>query len=223
MINRIHAQLYRPENGWDPIPRDYAETYAQAEWDQLDHTWIEQVESRVGPLKGKHVLDLGAGPGSWSYLMASRGARVIWHDVSANYLTFFRERLTELDAEHKLDITFSLGYMEDVVHRGEKYDLILSRLSWSYCQDDFRFAEMIRSLLVEGGAAYVIANHEGFPNRKTLPVRARVFRWCNEVLGVKIGHPFPSKRHLQRVIASQPFSQTEFEFDDECTYAWLFA
>jgi SAM-dependent methyltransferase len=53
----------------------------------LDHeSWIRPAFERLGPLRGKHVLDYGCGHGMASIVMARRGAIVTAFDLSADYL-----------------------------------------------------------------------------------------------------------------------------------------
>ncbi len=41
MINRLHAQFHRPENGWDPVPSAYARNYAGNEWHGVNEALLE--------------------------------------------------------------------------------------------------------------------------------------------------------------------------------------
>jgi hypothetical protein len=45
MINRIHAMLYRPERGWDPVPAEYAQKYATVQWQKLDEKLLDTLET----------------------------------------------------------------------------------------------------------------------------------------------------------------------------------
>jgi len=91
VINKIHARIYRPERGWDPVPADYAQQYAEAVWRQVDEAWLDVLARRIGGFEGKEVLDLGGGPGQYSVAFAKRGASVTWLDVSRNYMRIAQE------------------------------------------------------------------------------------------------------------------------------------
>lgn len=64
MINRLHARMHRPERGWDPVPPGHASTYAENEWCAgVREELLDELDTWVGGLEGKRVLDLGGGAG----------------------------------------------------------------------------------------------------------------------------------------------------------------
>jgi 2-polyprenyl-3-methyl-5-hydroxy-6-metoxy-1,4-benzoquinol methylase len=60
---------------------------ARAEWQQP-----EKVLQMLGPLKGKTVMDIGAGTGYFSFPLANAGAHVISADVDDRFLKLIEER-----------------------------------------------------------------------------------------------------------------------------------
>ncbi len=59
----------------------------------LDHeTWIRPAFAKLGPLKGKRVLDYGCGHGMAAIVMARAGAMVSAFDLSPGYVREVRER-----------------------------------------------------------------------------------------------------------------------------------
>jgi len=136
LINRLLSLFHRPENGWDPVPAEYAKRYGEVEWSTLNVGLVDQLERWIGGFKGKRVLDLGAGPGQYSVAFARRGAQVTWYDVSRNYQLIAQKR----SAEAGVSLEFSLGYLEDAkryVHN--PFDLVFIRLAWYYCMNDLCF------------------------------------------------------------------------------------
>src|SRR5262245_15306759 len=84
-VNYLHSLLHRVEDGWDPIPSSYAASYAELAWHERSPKIVQDLESLLGGLAGKSVLDLGGGPGQYSILFAQHGADVTWHDISREY------------------------------------------------------------------------------------------------------------------------------------------
>lgn len=217
MINRLLYHLQRPERGWDPVSRDHAITYASNEWDHFSPRTVDALEKRVGSLAEKSVLDLGGGPGQFSIEFARRGARVTWHDISHNYLDFFKDKIAELprkDAQ-TLDIRFSIGYLEDALRLGELFDLVFCRIAWLYCLDDRRFAEIICRLIKPGGFGYLVINHTGFSRKQGLTLLQSFQIFLNERLGVKIGHPNPSSQKIRTVFSRIHGIETDFSEDED--------
>jgi len=92
MINLIHSRLHRPEQGWDPITPEYAAGYSTHAEAVLEIGVIDQIESQIGPLAGRRVLDLGGGRGQYTVALAQRGGRVVWHDGSHTYRGITEQR-----------------------------------------------------------------------------------------------------------------------------------
>jgi SAM-dependent methyltransferase len=61
--------------------------------DYLDHEpWVRPALERLGPIKGKRVLDLGCGHGMAAVELARRGGQVVACDLSEDYVYEARER-----------------------------------------------------------------------------------------------------------------------------------
>jgi 2-polyprenyl-3-methyl-5-hydroxy-6-metoxy-1,4-benzoquinol methylase len=193
MINSLHARLHRPEKGWDPVPAAYAAEYSRAEWSRgADESLLDELDRWVHGLSGKRVLDLGGGPGHYSVAFAKRKALVTWHDVSRNYLDIAKRKA----AEAGVDVTFSLGYLEDA--RGS-FDLVFNRICWYYCRNDRQFAKTFFELVAPGGAGYIdTANSRDPSARSSLAQRVRAA--LNDRLGLKIGHPLPPHGRIERLL-----------------------
>ena len=204
MINRLHAYLRRPENGWDPVPPAHALTYAQNEWaagiraDLMDH-----LEKWVGGFEGKRVLDLGGGPGQYAVAFAKRGCDVTWHDVSRIYQQFAAQKADE----HRVKLKFSIGYLDEAPRLlAQRFDLVFNRICWNYGWHDHSFAAVVYELVKPGCAGYVDTTHSGW-RRETLSMPARIRTWANDVLAIKLGHPFPPHGRLVRLFAKMPMEK----------------
>ncbi len=204
MINRLHAFLYRPERGWDPVPSGHASTYADKEWSAgVREELLDELDAWVGGLAGKRVLDLGGGPGQYSVAFAKRGAIVTWHDVSRTYLEFARGKASA----NGVNIDFSLGYMDEApAILKTQFDLVFNRICWNYGFSDRGFAQTLFTLVKPGGIGYLDTTHSGW-RRETLPTSARLRTWLNDALAIKIGHPFPPHGRLARLFSRLPIEK----------------
>jgi 2-polyprenyl-3-methyl-5-hydroxy-6-metoxy-1,4-benzoquinol methylase len=209
MINRIHSLLYRPERGWDPVPPVHAEKYACSAWStNINGDLIDQLESWMNGFNGKQVLDLGGGAGQYAVAFAKRGAEVTWHDVSTTY----REYAQSKAQENNVHIKFSLGYMDEApVLLKNKYDLVFNRICWNYCRNDRSFGKIIFSLVKPGGIGYVDTTHSDW-NRDSLSVLVRTRTWLNDILALKIGHPFPPHGRLAKLFLGMPVEKLFIDY-----------
>ncbi|HEV8331072.1 MAG TPA: methyltransferase domain-containing protein [Steroidobacteraceae bacterium] len=206
MINWLHAVTHRPEQGWDPVPAEHAVHYAQGQWEVLDEAPLQELEDWLGGFAGKDVLDLGGGPGQFTVAMARRGARVTWHDVSANYREIVRAR------NPGYAIRDSLGYLEDAIRLGESaFDLVFNRICFNYSRSDRHFVQMIWKLLKPGGVGYVDTNNALF-HFDELALGARLRTWLNTGTGWKIGHPFPPHGRLARLVLALPTERVVVDY-----------
>jgi 2-polyprenyl-3-methyl-5-hydroxy-6-metoxy-1,4-benzoquinol methylase len=204
MINRLHSWLYRPENGWDPVPRSYAHEYGGHEWSAgVQDSLLDELENRLGGFAGKQVLDLGGGPGHYSVAFARRGANVTWFDVSKNYRDFAQTKA----AEANVKVDFALGYMDDSSRiLGRQFDLVFNRICWNYCMNDASFAGVIYALLRPGGWAFIDTNHSGVGcDTASFSTRARA--WLNDACGIKVGHAYPPRGRVERLFRRYPLGQ----------------
>jgi len=85
------------------------------------------IESLVGDLSGKRVLDLGCGSGAYSLWFAARGASVVGLDLSDTMISIAQERSRGLDAVFRVaDIRQSLPFEDD------GFDLVFSATALHY-------------------------------------------------------------------------------------------
>jgi 2-polyprenyl-3-methyl-5-hydroxy-6-metoxy-1,4-benzoquinol methylase len=215
-INLLHSLVHRVEQGWDPISHEYADKYAEAAWHEERVALIERLEFFAGGFKGKRVLDLGGGPGQYSALMAQRGARVTWHDVSREY-----ERVARVHAQAAgVSIDFSLGYLEEAAKfEPQSFDIIFCRLCWSYCRSDRRFARLLYTLLRPRGVGYIECNTPEFARPRRL---RKLSYWLNEHLWWKIGHPLPPHGRITKLVQKYPFETMIVDYSSELSDVLLF-
>ncbi len=202
MINWLHARWYRPETGWDPVPSKHAVKYADGEWKAINEGLLDELEARAGGFAGKHLLDLGGGPGQYAVAFARRGAEVTWFDVSAIYRAISERKAAEQGVADR--IRFSIGYLDDAPRiLGQQFDIVFNRICWNYGFSDRRFADVIYRLVAPGGYAYVDTNHSAF-QRDEIGWSTRVRTWLNDRLWIKIGHPYPPHGRLAGMFLHYP-------------------
>jgi len=153
LINEIFKYFQRPDNGWDPVPIEYAVKYSERSWENIDTSMLEKIVEITGSLKDKTILDLGGGPGQYSVAFAQLGGHVTWLDVSRNYLNIANDKAIE----HNVDINFILAYMDDAERLigANSCEFIFNRICWYYCVNDKKFASSIVNMLKKGGYAYL--------------------------------------------------------------------
>lgn len=207
MINRLHSVFFRPENGWDPVPAAHAERYAEGEWRAIDTTLVDRLETWLDGFAGKRVLDLGGGPGQYSVGFAVRGADVTWHDVSRRYLDIARAHARA----RRVAVEFSLGYMEEARRFLDRpFDLVFSRIAWSYCMSDAPFSRLVYGLVKPGGVGYVDTNTPAFV--RDMSLRLRTVHWLNAALRIKVGHPYPPHGRIAHLFCRLPMERIEIDY-----------
>lgn len=206
LVNLVHSLLHRVEAGWDPIPTEYANRYAQLAWSSRSQDLVDTLAALMGGIRGQRVLDLGGGPGQYSVLFAQRGARVVWHDVSREYQRIARNHATASG----VTLEFSLGYLEEAKKFGPgAFDLVFCRVCWYYCRSDRKFAKLLYSLVRPGGVAYIECNTPAFSN----PWGLRwVQHWLNSQLWWKIGHPLPPHGRIAELIHTYPVAHLKLDY-----------
>lgn len=210
MVNRLHALIYRPEKGWDPVPVEYARRYAEHEWQKVDESLVDRIAQWIGGIEGKHVLDLGGGPGQYSVAFAKRGALVTWYDVSRNYLQIAQEKAKQMG----VSIEFCLGYVDEapgVLNR--QFDLVFNRICFCYGWSDASFAHTIYQLIRPGGYGYIEANNSSY-HRTQLNLLTRFLVFLNEKTAIKIGHPHPPRGRIARLMLGYPIKQLYVDYSE---------
>lgn len=210
MINWLHSKLHRPEKGWDPVDPAWAQEYATAEWQMVDNDLLDKLEVQLGGLRGKRVLDMGAGAGQYSVALAQRGADVTWHDISQTYQRIAQQKA----AVAKVNLHWSLGYLEETqALQPASFDLIFNRICWYYCQHDKAFAQQLCGLLAPDGLLYIHAPNSRFHGNK-LSILAQWRTGLNATTGFKIGHPMLPPRRIATLFADLPISKLEADYRD---------
>jgi SAM-dependent methyltransferase len=103
--------------------------------------------SRMGPLAGKKLLDIGAGLGESSVYFALQGARVTTVDISPAMV----ETALRLGERYGVELEGMVSTGEDLNVPGESYDIVYVANTIHHVDDRAALFEQIRSALKAGG------------------------------------------------------------------------
>ena len=210
MINEIHKLIRRPSAGWDPVPLDYAKTYSARQFDTLELQLISALEERLGGLKGREVLDLGAGPGQYSIAFSVRGAQVVHFDISQNYQKICQEQAALRGATH---LSYRLGYLDDADGiLSSQFDLVFNRQCWYYCANDRAFSKTFFNLMKPGGLGYIETSNSNFGlNRKSHPP---LLYHLYQLTGYKALHLHPPSGWVEAYLRKMPIDILDADYSN---------
>lgn len=132
---------------WD----ERADSYSASNLAELEsekrRIWRNLLTPYAPPTRTLNVLDVGAGPGFFSILLAQMGHRVTAVDVTQAMLDKARQNA----APHDLDITFVEGNVEDLPFADETFDLVVCRnVTWNLKHPQQAYREWCRLLTARG-------------------------------------------------------------------------
>jgi SAM-dependent methyltransferase len=115
----------------------------------------------VGRVRGRSVLDVGAGEGRFSRLLAEAGAsRVVGVDLAPALVAAARRRARVLPRTVRERLRFLAGDGERLTGLSDaSFDIVVSYLSWMHFPDPSRPAREWARLLVPGGVFAAVLPH----------------------------------------------------------------
>ena len=140
--------------------------------------FVEQpaIKSLITSLKGKTVLDLGCGGGSFAKYCIENGAtKVVAVDISKNMI----EKALKENSHEK--INYLCSPIEEVEFHNETFDIILSSLAIHYIKDYPRLIDKIKKLLNAGGEFIFSTEHPIVTARKE-----EITNWVKDSEGNKL-------------------------------------
>jgi 2-polyprenyl-3-methyl-5-hydroxy-6-metoxy-1,4-benzoquinol methylase len=122
----------------------YFDNYAELEWERLTRTPADEVSLHIHThylrkhiLPGSRVLEIGAGAGRFTQLLAQIGARVVVADISAVQLEINQRMAQQLNFAHAVEtwqqldicdlVRFAPGSFDAVVAYGGPFSYVLER------------------------------------------------------------------------------------------------
>jgi SAM-dependent methyltransferase len=210
---KLYKLFKKVENGYDPMTLSQCERYGSFSWKNMDKIKLDVdfLENYFGSFKGKRLLDLSSGPGSYSYEFHRRGADVTCYDVSNSFLNYSKKQ----HLKYNFKLSYKLGHLEDVIKLGIKFDFIFNRKSWYYSYDDFIFANIIKTLLCQDGNCCIIARYR--PRKEITNLKYFLYDYLN----IKVGSYHPTNEKIMQTMANQNFSKLDILDEDESHLKFL--
>ena len=121
-------------SAWDKISQSYQERYKigtlQMHWGPLCPT--EEKLNLLGKVFGKKIIEIGAGAGQNSIVLARRGAIVTAFDISKNQIAYGQT----LAKKEGIDIKFVKGDFEKINShfKNNQFDIAFSAYALQYCK-----------------------------------------------------------------------------------------
>ena len=160
------------------------------------------------PLKGVRVLDLGAGEGSWSVILAEQGAQLTSLEISPMQVALARERMRIHNLSWDARVGSAYDLCETFPHGS--YDLIFGLAVLHHLTQDLQRVYLsISSLLREGGYAVFSEPFAGSPFLRSLRER---LSWI-----LPLDRESPDERPLnpaEIVLLNKYFSRVELDRSD---------
>jgi len=113
----------------------------------------ELVISMFGELKGKTVMDIGAGTGYFSFPMAERGATVIAADVDERFLDYVETKRSELNVSNVS--TRKVEY-DDPLLKNEEVDHVIIVNTYHHIDNRVDYFSKVLAGIKPGGSLMVV-------------------------------------------------------------------
>lgn len=138
---------------------------AQAAYNKLAEAYAERVDTKphnayyerpatlslLPDVKGKHVLDVGCGPGVYAEWLVEHGAQVTAFDANRKMVRLARKRLGDRSQVLLADLEAHLDFAED-----SSFDIIVAPLVMDYVKDwEAAFKEFHR--VIKSGGIFVFS------------------------------------------------------------------
>ncbi|WP_175954529.1 class I SAM-dependent methyltransferase [Schaalia sp. Marseille-Q2122] len=143
----------------------------------MDHVWLRAVRNAVAPQPGELLLDVAAGTGASSAVLAATGAQVVACDISEGMIEVGRQRHPEIEFVH--------GNAMDMDFEDDTFDAVT--IVWglrNIPETDTALKEMLR--VTKPGGRLVVCEFSTPPN----PSFRRLFRGHMEMVIPPIAKAF---------------------------------
>ncbi len=185
---------------WRPDFARWRERRLFQERYQADH--LASVQALAGDVRGKEVLDLGAGMGGFSVALARQGARLWALEFNADYCQIVRLRARR----YGLDLPVARAAGESLPYAAASFDLVCSWDVLEHVQDPQAVLREVARVLRPGGAALVSAinryafrdPHYHLPGLNWLP-RPWAEAWIRRAARGKEGSRFADRQRLSEM------------------------
>lgn len=149
-------------------------------------------------VSGARVLDLAAGPGTWTKIFAEAGAeRAVWTDRSEQFLSIARKYLRGHPQECR--IAFVVSDMTAIPFGDETFDLVYCRLSLHHSEDEAKTLGEVARVLRRGGLLVLLALRRERVKEQVPLGPKKPFHYLSPYLARLLGRKWlPTLYHLER-------------------------
>lgn len=133
----------------------------------------EEVIDLLGDIKGKTVLDLGAGTGYFSIRLARHGAKVIAADVDSRFLDYIKQRVPAEGTDGGVVETRQVPYDDPGLAPAE-VDAVLMVDVYHHIEHRSTYFTKLRKGMKPGSPLVIVDFHPHKPSKEGPPVLMRV-------------------------------------------------
>jgi len=177
----------------------YYDAYGDKEWHRWEGSPADEVKLHVHRYwleryvrRGDFVLEVGAGPGRFTQVLAQLGARIVVVDLSPVQLDLNRRHALELGFDEAVEGRLQLDLCEMGALKDETFDVVVcygGPLSYVFDRRDVAVQEVFRVLRPSGKALFGVMSlwgsvHQFLPDVMRVPIEENA-----EIIGTGDLHP----------------------------------
>jgi ubiquinone/menaquinone biosynthesis C-methylase UbiE len=204
------------------------ENYALAEFVLAEErNYAKELERLRVDLSRLKILDLAAGPGTWTKLFAEAGSPfVVWSDRSVLFLTYARRYLAHLEAPRG-SIRYVVSDFCAIPFAEASFDMVFCRLSLHHASDELAALREIYRVLRPCGVLALYAHTVGRVKDATMPKFKKLAHYTIPVISELLGKkPVSTLFHirpllLRKVLKAGFIVETIQEIDSGVAYFHL--
>ncbi len=145
--NEHNANEYMHQSSFDELVKRFESPERDA------YQQPEKVLAYLGDIKGKKIMDIGAGSGYFSVKMAQKGAHVIAADVSDEFQQYLKERITKekLSSIELRKIPFDSPSLND-----KEVDMVLIVNTYHHIENRSAYFTKVKKGIKDNGELIII-------------------------------------------------------------------
>jgi len=144
-----HANEYMHEKSFEELVANFESQ------DRIDYQQPDKVLEFLGNLKGKKIMDIGAGTGFFSFRLVEKGAIVIAADVSEDFQNYIAKKKDSLKiGDDKLTLR-KLGYDSPSLS-DEEVEIVIIVNTYHHIENRKDYFALVKKGLKKGGRLVVI-------------------------------------------------------------------
>ncbi|WP_084399734.1 class I SAM-dependent methyltransferase [Pseudotamlana agarivorans] len=128
-----------------------ASRYESPERDSIERP--EQLLAFLGDIKGKTVMDIGAGTGYYSVKLAKNGANVIAADVSSEFQSYLKTRITENNISN---ISLRKVQYDNPLLENNEVDMVFIANTYHHISNRIDYLAKVKKGLKENGEIVIL-------------------------------------------------------------------